>query len=76
MIRRVIQYSLLFFIAGCGVTNTQACATSTATPTAHTVGENAGKCPTGQVLVGYDPNAIGGPLICAMLTANCPLLSK
>jgi hypothetical protein len=76
MIRRVISYSLLFLVAACGAANTETCTTSTGTPTAHTIGENNSKCPVGSVLVGYDPNAIGGPLICATLATSCPVSTK
>lgn len=75
--RNTYLYTLcIFSILGCGTGNQVTCTTSFSTPTAHPDSENNFACPFGQALVGYNPNAIGGPLLCATQITTCPVPTK
>lgn len=65
----------LALLAGCGG-NTQSCTTTYGPPEAVMNAKNNYACPVGQVLVGYNPAAVGGPLLCASALVSCPLREK
>lgn len=67
---------LLLLLARCAPGNSQACSTVVGAATAVQDGQNNHSCPVGQVLVGYNPAAIGGPLLCATLLTTCPVAAS
>lgn len=66
----------LFSVAACGRENTVTCTPVFAAPQPYLNSQNSYKCPLGQVLVGYDQGAVGGPLLCASMTVSCPVPEK
>ncbi len=74
---RLVTVALITIsIAACGLKDSQACTTSTGVPQPVSDTMNSFSCPIGQVLVGYRPDGVAGPLLCASLTTSCPLPPK
>lgn len=73
MIYRALVLALL--LSSCAK-NSVNCTTIYNTPVNRQLSENNSKCQIGEVLVGYDTTAVGGPLICASATTSCPVPSK
>jgi hypothetical protein len=64
---------LLLWLASCAPGKVQTCTTTIGAAQAHQSENNGYQCPVGFVLVGYRPDGIAGPLLCATLTTTCPL---
>lgn len=62
----------VIFLAACGKNGTENCGTIIGNPQYEADSKNNYQCNTGEILVGYNQNAIPGPLLCATVLISCP----